>query len=126
MKRILLIEDDAGIREGIGDLLTLEGYRVDRAANGEEGLALLRRPDRPALVIVDLVMPVMNGVQFLERFHQDPRLAGIPAVLMTAAMPPAAALPKASDYLAKPFDVGDLLRLVERHCGPPGVAAPVA
>ena len=69
-KRILLIEDDAGIREGMGDLLALEGYRVDRAANGEEGLARAREL-RPDVVTLDIRMPKLGGLQTLERLMAE-------------------------------------------------------
>jgi CheY-like chemotaxis protein len=118
-KRILLVEDDAGIREGLSDILILEGCQVDGAANGEEGLALLRSAPRPGLILLDLVMPVMNGAQFLACLRQDRSLADMPVVLMSAAMPGAAALPRADAYLYKPFDIAELLEAIERHCLPP-------
>jgi len=118
-RRILLVEDDAGIREGISDCLVLEGYEVDSAANGAEALARLRAVARPGLILLDLVMPVMNGAQLLALLRREPGLADIPVVLMTAAMPPGPRLPPASGYLSKPFDLSELLGLVERHCGAP-------
>jgi CheY-like chemotaxis protein len=122
-KRILLVEDDVGVREGISDCLVLEGYEVDTAANGAEALARLRAGTRPGLILLDLVMPVMNGAQLLARLRHEPGLADIPVVLMTAAMPPGARLPPASGYLSKPFDLSELLGLAERHCAaPPGLA----
>jgi two-component system chemotaxis response regulator CheY len=124
-KRILVVEDDAGIREGLSDILILEGCQVDGAANGEEGLALLRSAPRPGLILLDLVMPVMNGAQFLAYLRQDRSLADMPVVLMSAAMPGAAALPRADAYLSKPFDIADLLEAIERHCLPPGGRPPL-
>jgi CheY-like chemotaxis protein len=117
--RILLVEDDLGIRQGIADCLVLEGYEVEAAANGAEALAHLRAGPRPGLIVLDLVMPVMNGAQLLARLRRDPGLADIPVVLMTAAMPPGPRLPPASGYLSKPFELSELLALVERHCGAP-------
>jgi CheY-like chemotaxis protein len=124
VKRILLIEDDIGIREGVAEVLALEGYAVDHAANGEEGLARLARGPRPVLIFLDFVMPGMNGGQFLTRLRQERSLADIPVVVMSAAMPELAALPRADGYLAKPFDIADLLELVARHCGPPAGGSP--
>jgi len=115
--RILLVEDDPGIRQGIADFLAFEGYEVDVATNGEEALAYLRT-SRPRLVVLDLVMPVMNGPQLLARMRSE-GLDGIPVVIMTAAMPAASALPPAEAYLSKPFDLDELLRLVKSHVGPP-------
>ncbi len=118
--RVLLIEDDGGIRESIADCLTFEGYEVVSAANGEEGLQCLRSSARPGLIILDLVMPIMNGAEFLERLRQDESLSDIPVVVMTAAMLAGAPqVPEADENLSKPFELDDLLRLVERYIGPP-------
>ena len=120
-KRILLVEDDAGIRQGIADFLALEGYAVDAVRNGEEALAYLRS-GLPALLVVDLVMPVMNGPQLLARLREENLAAGVPVAIMTAAMPVASALPPADAYLSKPFDLDELLAVVARHMGPPAAA----
>lgn len=116
---ILLIEDDAAIRESVADCLAFEGYRVVAVGNGREGLEVLRRGPPPALVVLDLLMPVLGGAQFLEEREADPAIAGVPVVLMTAAISSGGnALPKADAYLPKPFDLADLLSLVERFAGP--------
>ncbi len=117
-RRILLIEDDPGIRESIADCLAFEGYEVAGAANGEEGLRYLRSAPRPALIILDLIMPVMNGAQFLEHMRQDEGLANIPVVVMTAAMASGSYTVSADERLAKPFELADLLRVVQRFAGP--------
>ncbi len=116
-RTILLIEDDAGIRESVAECLVCEGYAVKPVANGVEGLAWLRgAPRRPDLIVLDLVMPVMNGSQFLDELRGDPGLRDLPVVLMTAAMPSLGmALPSANGYLSKPFELSDLLDAVERH-----------
>jgi len=116
--RILLVEDDPGIRQGIADFLAFEGYGVDVASNGEEALAYLRRA-QPGLLVLDLVMPVMNGPQLLTRLRLEGLAAGVPVAIMTAAMPGASALPAADAYLTKPFDLDELLGVVKRHVGPP-------
>ena len=115
---ILVVEDDAGIRQGIADFLGFEGYAVDVAVNGEEALGYLRQR-RPSLVVLDLVMPVMNGPQLLERLRAEGLARGVPVAIMTAAMPGASTLPAADAYLSKPFDLEELLRVVARHSGPP-------
>jgi DNA-binding response OmpR family regulator len=116
---ILVVEDDPGIRQGIADFLGFEGYAVDVAVNGEEALAYLRE-QRPALLVLDLVMPVMNGPQLLEKLRVEGLAQGVPVAIMTAAMPGASALPQADAYLSKPFDLEELLEVVGRHAGPPG------
>jgi DNA-binding response OmpR family regulator len=120
-RRILLVEDDAGIRQGIADFLVLEGYAVDAVVNGEEALAYLRR-GLPALMVLDLVMPVMNGPQLLARVREERLAPGVPVAIMTAAMPGASVLPPAQAYLSKPFDLDELLAVVVRHVGPPTAA----
>jgi DNA-binding response OmpR family regulator len=117
---ILVVEDDPGIRQGIADFLGFEGYAVDVAVNGEEALAYLRA-QRPSLLVLDLVMPVMNGPQLLERLRSEGIAAGVPVAIMTAAMPGASSLPQADAYLSKPFDLEELLQVVGRHAGPPAV-----
>jgi CheY-like chemotaxis protein len=118
VRSILLIEDDAGIRESVAECLESEGYRVTPAANGVEGLAWLRREQRPNLIVVDLVMPVMSGTEFLEALSEDAALRDIPVVLMTAAMPSSARpLPRATGYLSKPFELSELLDTIERFAG---------
>ena len=116
---ILVVEDDPGIRQGIADFLGFEGYAVDVAVNGEEALAYLRAR-RPSLLVLDLVMPVMNGPQLLERLREERIAEGVPVAIMTAAMPGASTLPPADAYLSKPFDLEELLQVVGRHAGPPG------
>jgi DNA-binding response OmpR family regulator len=118
---ILVVEDDPGIRQGIADFLAFEGYAVDVAVNGEEALAYLR-DRRPTLVVLDLVMPVMNGPQLLEHLRREGLAEGVPVAVMTAAMPGASSLPTADAYLSKPFDLEELLAVVGRHAGPPDLA----
>ena len=113
-----MVEDDPGIRQGIADFLGFEGYAVDVAVNGEEALAYLKAR-RPSLMVLDLVMPVMNGPQLLERLRGEGIAVGVPVAIMTAAMPGASTLPAADAYLSKPFDLDELLRVVGRHAGPP-------
>jgi CheY-like chemotaxis protein len=112
---ILLVEDDVAIRETVSECLTSEGYRVDAAEHGAEALARLVEGERPALVLLDLVMPVMNGAELVARVRAEPRLAGVPLLLMTAAIsPPGTSLPEVDATLVKPFDLDDLLAVVGR------------
>jgi CheY-like chemotaxis protein len=114
-RQILLVEDDAAIRESVAECLQAEGYVVEAARNGAEALAWLQGGGRPALVVLDLVMPVMGGGQLLGAIRGDASLQDLPVVLMTAALPSAAnPLPGAAAYLEKPFELLDLLAVVER------------
>ena len=121
--RILLVEDDAAIREGVADGLAFEGYQADGVRNGREALDWLEREGPPSVVVLDLFMPVMNGAQLLARLRADPRWAGVPAVLMSAALPGRESLPPADAYLQKPFDLEELVAMVARWC-PPAAGAP--
>lgn len=112
--RILLVEDDSGIRESVAECLEIEGYQVSAVANGSDALDWLAR-EVPDVLLVDLVMPVMSGGELLARVRADPRLASVPAVLMTAAIPAAGApVPEADAMLPKPFDLDALLEVVQR------------
>lgn len=114
--RILVVEDDAAIRDSVEECLAAEGHVTASVANGAEALEWLEREPAPDLVILDLVMPVMNGAELMERLRADLRLATIPVVLMTAAMSsPRVAIPSAVAVLPKPFDLEALLAAVERH-----------
>src|SRR4051812_39520262 len=84
---ILIVEDDQAIRESLDELLTLEGYSVALSENGKVALELLRsKAIPPALILLDLSMPVMDGEEFLEQFKKTlPELHSVPIFLMTAA-----------------------------------------
>jgi CheY-like chemotaxis protein len=123
--RILLVEDDTGIRETVVECLASEGYAVDAVANGADALAWLGREPPPDLVVLDLVMPVMNGAELLGRIRADARIADLPVVLMTAAMPSSALpIPKADAVLSKPFELDALLDTVARHARARAATAP--
>jgi CheY-like chemotaxis protein len=113
---ILVIDDDEDIRESLSDLLSDSGHRVRVAANGREGLRLLRGNPAPCMILLDLMMPIMNGWQFVQEQSGDPSLASIPVWVITAAgdaHPPPAGV---SGVLRKPFRLNDLLNVVERNC----------
>jgi CheY-like chemotaxis protein len=114
-RSILLVEDDAGIRESVAECLEAEGYAVAPVSNGAEALTFLRNAARPDLIVCDLVMPVMDGAELIAQLAADHALAGIPVVLMSAAAPSSTMpLPRADGYLPKPFELDDLLDTVER------------
>jgi CheY-like chemotaxis protein len=116
-RSILLVEDDSGIRDSVAECLESEGYDVAPVENGREALRWLRNTTRPDRIVVDLVMPVMNGAELIDELRGDMTLRDIPVVLMTGTAPTAAMpLPRADGYLSKPFDLGALLDTVERHC----------
>jgi CheY-like chemotaxis protein len=105
-KRILLVEDAQEISSSVAELLTDEGYEVSCAANGLEALALLQSTEAlPDLILLDLMMPEMDGYQFRTEQKQNPLWSAIPVVLMTAGVDIRAKARElgARGYLPKPF-----------------------
>jgi len=83
--RLLLVEDDAGIRESLSEALQDNGFEVATAANGCEALGLLRRTPRPAAILLDLMMPVMDGWDFRQEQLADSELRDVPVVVVSAS-----------------------------------------
>ena len=118
-RHILLVEDDYAIRETVAEVLQGEGFEVTCAANGEEALRRLGEDAaQPGVILLDLMMPVMDGWTFRTAQRRDPRISDIPVVVVsadaggtTAGMAPAAVLPK-------PFDLDRLLSVVGQYCRP--------
>lgn len=113
---ILVVDDDPAIRATISDILTTEGYPVETAADGAEALAVVER-SRPALVLLDMRMPVLDGWGFARGLRE--RGLRLPILVMTATQNARRWAEEigADGYLAKPFDLLDLLRAVERLKG---------
>lgn len=113
---VLVVEDDAAMRELLEQLLLGEGYSVTTAQNGAEALAHMREtPVR--LVLLDLLLPGVNGYEFRAAQLQDDRLAKVPVVITSGEgnLHIAAARMRVRDFLAKPFDYGKLLAVVRRY-----------
>jgi CheY-like chemotaxis protein len=106
---ILVVEDDPDIRNLVADLLASEGYRVRTAADGREALERAHEK-RPQAIVLDLMMPGMDGFQFLERAGADPILAGIPVIVATASTERDVA--GAAALLTKPFSAKSLLEML--------------
>jgi CheY-like chemotaxis protein len=112
-KRILLVEDDEITRGAIKMVLEWEGYQVDCAANGQEALDYLRHEGEPALILLDVMMPVLDGEQFRQEQKRDPHLARIPVVVVSALE--AAGGLDVAGHVQKPFQVEELLAVIRRH-----------
>jgi CheY-like chemotaxis protein len=119
---ILIVDDDEDVRDSIADFLTLKGYMVAVAENGQVGLSRLIAGDAPCVVLLDLVMPVMDGWQFLTSVQGDPVLSQIPVVVVSAHAATHAPTGSAG-LIRKPFAFADLYEAVEQHCGPPPLLA---
>jgi CheY-like chemotaxis protein len=109
---ILVVDDERDIRDAIAELLQDEGYEVEAAGDGAEALAKAR-DCHPLVVLLDLMMPGMNGWEFRDRQRGDPQLAEIPVIVVSAL----GKVPgvDAAGYLQKPFNLDDLLTAVRRH-----------
>lgn len=114
-KYVLIVDDDDAVRDALKDVLEDEGHRVATAVNGADALAQLRGGERPDLVLVDHMMPVMDGPTFVARVVQDPGLQSLRLVLVTAdgRAPAKASAMGLRDYLPKPVALDDLLRLLD-------------
>ncbi len=110
---ILIVDDQVDAREALGEFLTMNGYMVASAGNGQAALDRIstwRTP--PALILLDLMMPVMDGYTFLNRARQDDRTKDVPIIVTTAD--PSRGAPGATTVLTKPIKLEKLLPLVRR------------
>ena len=113
--RVLVVDDEEPIRSTLTEALELEGYAVQAASNGAEAVELVRH-FRPSAIVLDLMMPVMNGWEFLERCRRDARCNRTPVLVMSAysKLPQEAATLGVKACIAKPFDLDVLLGAVDR------------
>ena len=117
-QRVLIVEDDQDLREALEVIVTSDGYAVRSAHEGREALGILASGYKPAVILVDLLMPVMDGWQLCEELSLDPDLGSIPVILMSASggpmLPPR---PKSLVRLfRKPFTFLQLLQSIEKGC----------
>ncbi len=119
-RTVLTIDDSKAIRDMVAFTLEPQGYRVVGAENGSEGLAKLKA-ERPALVITDLNMPVMNGLDFIRNARKDPAGAGVPIVMLTTeSRPELKAEGKAAGatgWINKPFNAETLVSVAKKLAG---------
>ncbi|MFP2912296.1 response regulator [Pyxidicoccus sp. 3LFB2] len=112
---VLVVEDDADLRAAVADILEDEGFEVHVAENGQDALVeLVHMGHRPCLVLLDLMMPVMDGFTFMARFREDPGMRQVPVVVCSASVsePPEGA----TAMLRKPFEIPALLDTVSGYC----------
>jgi CheY-like chemotaxis protein len=117
MSRILVVDDEPSILEVLTDVLGGEGYEVLTAANGREGLERLDET-RPDLVLLDWMMPHVDGRQMLTRMRAHPQHSTIPVLVMSAGRLSADERAIIPHFLAKPFELETLLGLISRLLGP--------
>jgi DNA-binding response OmpR family regulator len=113
---VLIVEDDEDLREMMAQLLTLEGYDAATVANGREALDYLHRATTPHVILLDLMMPIMDGWEFRRQLEADPTLAPVPVIVLSALDQVRASSIHAAAYLKKPLDFDRLLALVRTYC----------
>jgi CheY-like chemotaxis protein len=116
-RSVLVIDDDPAIRDALAVMLETSGFRTLTAANGAEGLSILGTREQPRLILLDLAMPVMDGVAFQTALRGDTRHADVPVILITAeeVRPDQVAALNAVAVLRKPFGSAELDELLERY-----------
>ena len=119
----MIIEDDEDLRLDLAELLRMEGYTVETAGNGREALdhlvgQLRKTGTLPCVILLDLMMPVMNGWDFRAEQLRVPKLASVPVLVLSGAADVAeqATGLHAAGYLTKPVEIDDLCQSVEKHC----------
>ncbi|MBA3819464.1 MAG: response regulator [Deltaproteobacteria bacterium] len=116
---VLVVDDDDVLRDTVAEALEDAGYLVERAENGREALVKMRLGP-PCIVLLDLMMPVMDGWEVVTEMDRDPRLAGVPVCVVSAQ--DRIAPPRNIGVLRKPASLAALLTAVEAHCGKPPAA----
>lgn len=119
MRTVLIIEDDDAIRETVAEALRAEGFDVDGVSDGAKALKLIHGGARPGLVLLDLMMPEMDGWHFLEALEVDLPIVIISAFVHGAkTMTAAALLRRPIGFMTKPINLDTLIDVVRTYCGP--------
>ena len=115
---ILLVEDDFVLRSSLSEFLTAEGFRVDCCADGREAFRRLHAPPKPNLILLDIMLPYLDGFELRALQRKSPLIANIPVVVISAfrALAESAAPLGAQEALAKPIDLDHLLATIQRYC----------
>jgi CheY-like chemotaxis protein len=116
--KVFIVEDDKSIRETFEEALKSEGFEVETFADGQKAIDRLKTSPEPCLVLLDMLMPVMNGEEFMNHFHQLPAtILPIPVFLVSATSSSAVALKLGcSGFMKKPVDLEALLIIVHTYC----------
>ena len=100
----------------MAQLLTIEGFQTAAVANGREALEYLHTGSKPHVILLDLMMPVMDGWEFRRQQQADPELAPLPVIVLSALDASRAGAVDAAGFMKKPLDFDRLLELVRTHC----------
>lgn len=112
-RSILIVEDDLDIRSTVRELLEEEHYEVFEAENGLKALDVLKTSGNPGLILLDMMMPVMDGQRFMDAKEQDGQIREVPVVVISAGTQ----VPRgAKRFIRKPFDFSELLQVAKQFC----------
>jgi CheY-like chemotaxis protein len=107
---VMVVDDDPDLRDAMGAILESAGYRIISAENGSDALLALRSGGQPSAIVLDLMMPVMNGWQFLDERRHRRDVACIPVIVVSASEPEE--LPEVAAFLSKPFEPDRFIAVV--------------
>ena len=118
IKTLLIVDDEQDVRETLSEALELSGYQSSSVSNGEEALKALMRPEKPSLILLDLMMPVMDGLEFMKAKELIPELVDIPVIIISADLRAESKIAgfKVAGYIRKPISLDNLLKTVARYC----------
>lgn len=114
MAYVMVVDDEDVLAEMIAELVSDLGHEPIVLSNGQDALAALTNAPAPSLIISDIMMPRMNGIDFAKAVRSNAQLAHVPIILMSAAGRPRVSA-SANHFLTKPFDLGDLAQLIEDY-----------
>ena len=115
LSSILVVEDDIDIRSALVQILRMEGHVTAEAANGKEALEYIRNNPKPCMVLLDMMMPVMSGRQFLDAFKNEPESSSVPVVIISAVADRIDTT-GAKEFIRKPLEVSKLLEVIAKYC----------
>lgn len=118
IETVLVVEDNDDLRENLAFFIQLQGFEVLTASNGQEALHMIQQNGPPCLILLDLMMPVMDGWALRAELLKDPTSAQVPVVLLSGIgdIEREARALKAAGFLSKPFEPEELYRLLHAHC----------
>ena len=113
---VLIVEDDEDLREMMAQFLLVEGFRPETVSNGQEALDYLRKGPTPSVILLDMMMPIMDGWEFRREQQRDPRVANVPVIVLSALDRNRVGDIGEAAFMKKPLDFDRLLDLVRRYC----------
>jgi CheY-like chemotaxis protein len=116
VRTILVVEDEYDVQQVVAEILRDEGYQVSVCGNGREAISQLRK-HCPDVVVMDVMMPLLSGLQVLEEMEKSPGLKDVPVILMSEVSLPRSEPPRWRAFLRKPFRLEQLLNAVKRVSG---------